>query len=68
MPFPQVKSSPYGLRKRRRRLGHLWPESWWKELCEHPCPRRGDPPGCDIPQHCLELIAEFNRRLREWNG
>jgi hypothetical protein len=63
--FPTVKSSPYGVRKARRREDHLWPRSWWKELCEQAEADRDLTRGRagTISPACLEMIAEFNRRI-----
>lgn len=65
MPFPTVKTSPYGVRRARRREEHLWLNSWWKDLCEQveaDADIVRDHPR-EISPACLEIIAEFNRRL-----
>jgi hypothetical protein len=63
--FPTVKTSPYGIRRVRRRDNHLWPGSWWKKLCEQAESDRdlGRDQLRVISPACLEMIAEFNRRL-----
>lgn len=58
MPYAPVKSSPYGPGRRRRRPGHLWPNSWWTKLCD-----QADRDQLrDLSPRCREMIAEFNRQ------
>lgn len=61
MPFPTVKSNPWkkGLRKQRLRF-QLWPEHFWKKLCEVAKFRH---PWNDVPIECQEMIHEINLQL-----
>jgi hypothetical protein len=63
MPFPTVKSSPWGKPRRRRKRAGLWPDSCWKQLVEQ-AKKDHEKLGIGsigvISPACLALIAEFN--------
>lgn len=61
MPFPTVKSSPYGRKRQKSRARFmLWSAAFWKLLCERA--------QLDLRLHginsvspeCIEMISEMN--------